>query len=466
MSDARLPPGPRGHWLSGNLPEFRSGRLDFFDRCVREYGDVVRLRFGPRRIYIVAHPDLIEEVLLTRSRDFIKHFALRLNPLVLGKGLLTSESDFWLRQRRLIQPAFQKGRINAYAGDMLAAAERVLGEWQPGERRDVLTEMERLTLSIAARTLFGADVGAEAHEVSSALEFLQQSFLKRFGGTLILPQWLPTPHNLRVRKAVRRLDAIVYRFIAERRKNSADRHDLLSMLLRARDEDGSRMNDRQLRDEAMTLFLAGHETTALTLSWTWYLLATHPEVEEKLVAEVNAVLGERAATGEDVPRLCYTEQVIQESMRILPAVYTVGREALREMELGGFRVPKGTTLLMPQWVVHRDPRFWDEPETFRPERWGEARVKEMPHFAYFPFGGGPRVCVGNNFAILEAVLLLATIAQRFRFTVVPDHVVERLPTFTLRPKNGIVFAVTPRGPIRRESSVSAEMLSPAPHGEL
>ncbi len=441
---APLPPGPRGHWLTGNLPEFRRDRLAFFTRCVREFGDVVRLRFGPRQVFLVGHPDLVEQVLVTRSRDFIKHFALRLNPLVLGKGLLTSEGDFWLRQRRLIQPAFQKARIAAYAADMLAAAEQVLGDWKPGENRDVLVEMERLTLTIAARTLFGAEVGAEAREVSDALALLQRNFLQRFNSMFFLPRWLPTPANLRSRRAVRRLDAIVYRFIADRRRKGADRHDLLSILLNAQDEDGSRMTDRQVRDEAMTLFLAGHETTALTLSWTWFLLATHPAVEEKLTAEVREVLGDRPPAVEDVPRLRCTERVIMESMRILPAVYTVGREAVCELELGGFCVPKGTTLMLPQWVIHRDPRFWDEPERFRPERWDSPRVRQMPHFAYFPFGGGPRLCVGNNFAMLETVLVLARIAQRYRFALEPGQAIEPFATFTLRPKNGIVIRVSPR----------------------
>jgi cytochrome P450 len=261
----------------------------------------------------------------------------------------------------------------------------------------------------------------------------------------IIPSWMPTPHNLRVWKAVRRLDDIVYGFIRERRKDSEGKNDLLSLLLRAQDTDGSRMTDRQLRDEAMTLFLAGHETTALTLTWTWHLLATHPHVEEKLAAEVRDVLSGRPVRVEDLPRLPYTEQVIQESMRLLPAVYTIGREALCDLELGGFRVPRKTTLMMPQWVVHRDPRWWDEPEVFRPERWSTPRVKEMPHFAYFPFGGGPRLCVGNNFALMEATLVLATIAQRFRFNVVPGHPVEPLATFTLRPKHGLPSIVAPRG---------------------
>jgi cytochrome P450 len=452
MSSAPLPPGPKGRWLSGNLAEYRRDRLSFFTYCARTYGDVVRVRFGPRRIYLICHPDLIEEVLLTRSREFIKHFALRLNPLVLGNGLLTSEGDFWLRQRRLIQPAFQKGRITAYAGEMLAAAERILGEWRPGERRDLLTEMERLTLRIAARTLFGADVGPEGYEVHQILDFLQQNFLYRFNHLFHIPAWIPTPNNLRVKRSIRRLDEIVYRFIAQRRQDSSDRNDLLSLLLRARDEQGQAMSDQQLRDEAMTLFLAGHETTALTLTWTWYLLASHPHVEERLYAEVREVLDGRTPTVEDVPRLRYTEHVILESMRLIPAIYTIGREALHDLELGGFRVPRGTTLLMPQWVVHRDPRFWDDPETFRPERWAEPRMKNQPHFAYFPFGGGPRVCVGNNFALLETALILPVIAQRFHFTLIPDHPVVPHPSFTLRPRDGLPAIITPRPSPQASSS--------------
>jgi cytochrome P450 len=438
------PPGPRGSLLMGNMAEFRRDRLDFFVRCARTYGDVAAIRLGPRRVYVVSSPALIEEVLVTRSREFIKHFALRLNPLVLGNGLLTSEGDFWLRQRRLIQPAFQKSRIATYASDMIAAANRVLDDWRPGERREILREMERLTLMIAARTLFGAEVGAESRAVADALDFLQLSFLRRFSRLLVAPSWVPTPHNLMAKRAIRQLDTLVYRFIRERRQAGGEKQDLLSILIHARDEEGTRMTDKQLRDEAMTLFLAGHETTALTLTWTWHLLATHPHVEEQLRAELGEVLGGRPPSVADLPRLRYAEQVVQEAMRLFPAAYTVGREALRDMELGGFHVPRGMTLMMPQWVLHRDPRFWDEPETFRPERWTAPATKQRPPFAYFPFGGGPRQCIGNSFAMMESVLVLATIAQRFCFRVVPGHPVEPLATFTLRPKAGVLADIVTR----------------------
>jgi cytochrome P450 len=445
MGEVSLPPGPRGRWLSGSLPDFTRDRLGFLRRCAQDYGDIVAVRFGPRRVFLVFQPDAIEEVLVTQARNFTKHFALRLNPLVLGNGLLTSEGDFWLRQRRLAQPAFHRNQIAAYAAVMVGYTQRMLAGWSAGQRCDILTEMTRLTLAIAAKTLFDAEVGAEADTVGSALQLLQTNFVARFNSLLPLPIWLPTPRNLRLKRAVRRLDEILYGFIRQRRQSGTDRGDLLSLLLHARDEDdGSRMTDRQLRDEAMTLFLAGHETTALTLSWAWYLLACHPEAEERLLAEVLAVLAGRAPTVADLPRLRYAEAVVQEALRLYPPAHVIGREAIHDCEIGGYRVPAGTTLLMSQWVVHRDARYFEQPEAFRPERWTGDLAQRLPKYAYFPFGGGPRVCIGNTFAMIETVLVLATIAPRFRFTVLPDPPVIPWPTFTLRPKHGIPAVLTPR----------------------
>jgi cytochrome P450 len=436
-NELRLPSGPKGHWLGGNLPDFRRDRLNFLVRCARTYGDVVALRFAHRRIYLVSAPDLIEDVLATHARHFIKHFALRFNPLVFGKGLLTSEGEFWLRQRRLIQPAFVRGRLAGYAPAMVAAARRVTASWRPGERRDILVEMMQLTLEVAAKTLFDAEVGGEAQAVVDALQILQDNFLSRFNALVPVPWWVPTPANFRLRRAVRRLDDILYGFIRQRRAQNVDKGDLLSLLLHAQDEDGSRMTDRQVRDEAMTLFLAGHETTALALAWSWYLLAQHPEAEEKLAAEARQVLGDRDPTVEDAPRLKYAEMVALEAMRLYPPAYVVGREALVDCAVGGFHVPRGTTLLMSQWVVQRDPRFFPDPERFRPERWAEEATRALPKFAYFPFGGGPRLCIGNTFATLELVLVLASIAQRFHFRMQPGAVVTPQPTFTLRPVPGV-----------------------------
>jgi cytochrome P450 len=437
MGDTALPPGPKGRFLTGHLREFRGDRLSFYVRWCREFGDVVALRFVSRRVYLVSHPDLIESVLVTQARNFIKHFALRLNPLTLGKGLLTSEGDFWLRQRRLIQPAFLRQRLASFAPDMVAAAERLLGGWAPGQEKQIDTEMMRLTLDITGRTLFDADVSGDAADVGEALRVLQRCFLALFTSLVPVPPWMPTPTNLRLRRAVRRLDAIIYRLIAERRSGGADRGDLLSLLLHARDvEDGAGMSDRQVRDEAMTLFLAGHETTALALSWTWYLLARHPECEARLAEEWRQVLGGRNPTFDDLPRLRYTERVILESLRLYPPAPSIGREALAACSLGSFHVPAGTTVLMSPWVVHRDPRWFDRPEEFLPDRWADGTA-QRPKYAYFPFGGGPRLCIGNSFALMEAVLVLATLGQRYRFTLVPDHPVTTWPTITLRPRDGI-----------------------------
>jgi cytochrome P450 len=405
----------------------------------RDYGDVVRVRLAHRIIYFLFHPAAIEETLVAKNNSFIKHFALRLNPLVLGNGLLTSEREFWLRQRRLIQPAFQRQRIAAYAPSMVAAAKRLADRWKPGEARDIQAEMMQLTLEIAAKTLFDSEVADEARMVGEAMQIMQDHFLKRFNSLLNTPPWFPTPANLRFRRTVRKLDRLLYGFIEQRRRcGTPRRDDLLSILLHARDEDdGSRMNDKQLRDEAMTLFLAGHETTALALSWTWYLLSQNPTVEAQLVDEWARVLGERDPSADDWPRLPVTESVIQESMRLFPPAYVVGREATEDVDVAGYAVRCGTTLLMPQWVVHRDPRWFDEPLAFRPERWRGEDAKTLPKYAYFPFGGGPRACIGNLFAMMEMVLVLPVIGRRFRFALQPGAAVTPQATFTLRPLHGI-----------------------------
>jgi cytochrome P450 len=445
ISSQRRPPGPRGTLLRGNLAAFLRDRLDFFTNCARDYGDFVSIRLGHRRIVLVSDPASIEYALVTNTRNFIKHFALRLNPLVLGNGLLTSEGDFWLHQRRLAQPAFLKQRIAAYGPVMVEHTRRLLGGWKPGESRNIHAEIMRLTLGIAARTLFDADAGGQADEIRAALEVAHQAFTDRLQRLVRVPTFVPTPGNLRLRRAVRRLDDVIYGFIRQRRAGGADRGDLLSMLLQARDETGQGgMTDKQLRDEAMTLFLAGHETTALALSWAWYLLARHPQAEEKLAAEVKAVLGDRPATVDDLPRLPYTAMVVDEALRLYPPAFVVGREALAPLELGGYHIPAGMTLLMSQWVMHRDERFFENPEEFRPERWQNDLAKRLPRLVYFPFGAGPRRCIGDTFALMEAALVLATFAQHYRFTVLDGHEVIPSPDFTLRPTGGIPAILAPR----------------------
>jgi cytochrome P450 len=436
---------PPGHWLTGHLRPFQRDRLGFLSEYARTYGDMVNLRLGPMRVRLLSHPDLIEEVLVAKARHFIKHGPLRQARPSLGNGLLTSEGDFWRQQRKLAQPAFHRDRVAAYAATMVAAAERMLDGWVDGQVRDVQDDMMRVTLEIVAKCLFDADVSGDAADASAAMETLIRCFTRRVERWIKLPMAIPTPSNLRFRRAMSRLDRIIFAIIAARRASGEDRGDLLSMLLHAQDEDdGRRMTDRQLRDEAMTLFMAGHETTANTLAWTWVLLARSPDVEARLHAELDAVLGGRVPTFADLPRLGYADAVITEALRVYPTVWLLGREAVEPCAIGGEPVPVGLTLWMSQWVLHRDPRFFDEPEQFRPERWSDGLARRIPRYAYFPFGGGPRICIGNSFAQMEAVLLLATIARRYRLALAPDAVIRPFPTMTLRPDGGVKVILTRR----------------------
>jgi cytochrome P450 len=431
-------PGPKGGYFSGSVTHFRRDQLGFYEACAREYGDVVETRMGPYRILLIYHPDAIEELLVTRSRDFVKSPGVRLLRPLLGDGLLLSEGDTWLRQRRLVQPAFHRQRVAGYGDVMAAFAERHVAGWKVGDVIETHAEMMALTQAIVGKTLFDADVSGDAHEVGQAARVLAEDFGARLSSFRLMPYWLPTPRNLRSRRAVRRLDQIIHRIIAERRASAEDRGDLLSMLLHAQDaDDGSRMTGQQVRDEAMTMFLAGHETTAVALSWTWYLLGQHPDAEARLANELREVLGGRAPSVGDLPRLKYAGMVVTESMRLYPPAYGIGRQAARATEIAGQSIASGDILIVPTWVVHRDRRWFEEPEAFHPERWAGDLAQRLPRFAYFPFGGGPRQCVGNSFAQMEAVLILATIAQRFRLTLVPGQRITPTPYVTLRPEPGI-----------------------------
>lgn len=441
------PPGPPQRRFSGNLREFSRDRLGALARWHREYGDMVSARFGPRPILFVQHPDLVESVLVDQNRKFIKHYRLRSSTRTLGNGLLTSEGEFWRGQRKLVQPAFHRDRIAAYASVMVEFTERMIQSWADGQVRDVQDDMMRLTLEIVARTLFDAELRGDSAEASAAMETLMAGFIRRTGRLVPIPNWVPTPLNLRVERAARRLDRILLRIIAQRRQSGENRGDLLSMLLHAQDEEsGRRMTDAQLRDEAMTLFMAGHETTANTLAWAWYLLALHPDAEARLHAELDEVLGGRAPTLADLPRLPFTGMIVTETLRVYPTVWMLGREAVEPVELGGCRVPAGTTVFMPQWTIHRDPRWFDEPERFRPDRWDPKHGLQdrLPRYAYFPFGGGPRICIGNTFALMESALILAAVARRFRLTMAHGAVVTPLPTLTLRPARGVQVVVSER----------------------
>src|SRR5437763_4112033 len=442
---APLPPGPKGNLILGVMADFNCDTLGFIERC-RDYGDVVRMRFLYLTVYFIYDPDHIEYILSTNARNFIKSRSLRSNffQRLVGNGLLTSEGEEWKRQRRLSQPAFHRDRIATYANSMVEYTQRLISAWQEGETRDIHRDMMRLTLEIVVRCLFSAEVSNDVDEIGTTLKELVKPFASQATLKWILNNRLPTPYHFRFHALAEKIDKVVYRIIAERRATEKDEGDLLSMLLAAHDEDGSQMSDRQLRDEVITLFLAGHETTALTLAWTWYLIGKHPEVEEKFHAEWDEVLGDREPEITDLPRLRYTEQIAKESLRLYPPAYRLGREAIDDCEIGGYHVPKGTQVFMFQWATQRDPRFYDEPLEFKPERWTDEFIGRLPKYAYFPFGHGPRACIGASFAMMEIILVLATIGQKFRLELVRDHPVSILPAMSLRPKEGIQVRIERR----------------------
>lgn len=447
---SRVAPRVPGKLLTGVMPEFTRDSLAFVLKVARQYGDVARARFLYVDASFVNHPDLIEQVLVAENRNYIKPRSFR-TPFfarIVGQGLLTSEGDFWRRQRRLAQPAFHRDRVNSYAADMADSTERLIAGWRDNETRDLHEDMQRLTMEIVTRTLFSAEItDRDAEAIWEALAEIARPFSRQATLKWIADNRLPTSAHRRFFRHVARLDEVVYRIIAERKRAPAeDRGDLLSMLLAARDEDDTRMTDRQLRDEVMTLFLAGQETTALALTWAWHLLAENPEAEASLHAELDEVLeGGRAARFEDLPRLRYAEAVIKESMRLYPPAWGVGREAARDCEIGGYRVPRGAQVFMMTYAVHRDPRFFRDPESFRPERWTNGETADLPKFAYFPFGGGPRLCIGNSFAMIETVICLSTIARRFAFRHAPGHAaVAPLPAMSLRLRDGLKVTVAKR----------------------
>ena len=444
----RLPrPGPRGHWLLGCVPELRRDILGVFESTKRQYGDVAYFRLGNRRSMLLSNPAHIEQVLVTENRHFIKNFALSffLQPL-LGNGLLLNEGQSWLKQRRLIQPAFSRQRVDRYASDMVDMTDRMLSGWSNSEQRDIGMDMLHLTMAIAGKTLLDVDVGSRYMEVAQLLEQVMYGFLDRMASPIPIPFWVPTPVHLRLKRAIARLDAILIEMIDERRRSGAKGGDLLSLLISARDEDdGSAMNNAQLRDEVMTMFLAGHETTANALTWTLFLLGQHPDIQQQLHDEASGLLHGRSPTAADALVLPLCERVVREGMRLYPPAFVVGRRPIEDITVGGHNMPRGTNVLMSQWVVQRDERWFERPEEFRPSRWEGDWQSRIPKYAYFPFGGGPRVCIGNTFAMQEAVLVLAMIVDRFELQPVTQPPVGLQPAVTLRPAVPVLMQVRRRG---------------------
>ncbi len=433
--------------MIGSLVGYYRDPLGFVRGVAQRYGDVALIHVAGLPFYQLSKPEDIHTVLVTQSRDFSKGALGAERRLLFGRGLATSEGDFWRRQRRLSQPAFHRERIAAYGAVMAEHARRRVAAWPEGETVDLHALIMRLALEIVSKVLFGADVASQATEVGERLEVLMRFFASQANFTLrLLPRRIRTPGQIRFRRAVADLDRIVFELIAERRRSEKDGGDLLSVLIAARDDDdATQMTDQQLRDEVMTLFLAGHETTALALSWTFALLAQHPEVEARLAGELGEVLGDRPPEVTDVPRLEYAERVLKESMRLYPPAWILARQALRDVEIGGYTVPAKAFVTVSQWVTHRDGRYFPEPERFLPERWEDDLEKRLPRFAYFPFGGGQRVCIGSSFAMTEAVLVLATIAQRFRFALAPGYQLIPDPSLSLRPKGGVRGVLARRG---------------------
>ena len=444
------PPGPR-RTPRAVLP-LALGRepLSFLRQLVRDYGDVSHITAAGEHIVVLNHPRLIRDVLVTHQRNFRKGRGLERARKLLGNGLLTSEGEEHLRQRRLIQPAFHKERVASYATAMTEYATRIQSRWADGATLDIAGEMMRLTLGVVGRTLFDADVEAQARNVGEALSSVLNSFWTTMLPFADLLEKLPFPLLKRGKEARAELDAIIYGLIAERRKAPGDRGDLLSMLLLAQDEEqgGRGMSDTQVRDEAMTIFLAGHETTANALAWTWYLLSGAPEVEQSLHEEVDRVLSGRVPTVADLPRLPVVEQVITEAMRLYPPAWLIGRRAIGEYQVGGYTLPPRTIVLISPYVIHRDARFFAEPDRFIPSRWTPEFRQALTPFAYVPFGGGTRRCIGESFAWMELVLVTATLAQRWRLRLVPGHPVVTQPLVTLRMKHGLRMTAERRFDLR------------------
>jgi cytochrome P450 len=426
------------------MPQFRRDPLQTFTRLRQQFGDVVRMK-GLWTAYQFSHPRDIEHILQTNYRNYRKSKFYAEGKSSIGNGLLLSEGDFWRRQRRLAQPAFHRRRIEGFAIIMADSTAAMLEAWQPfaqrGEPLNISTEMMRLTLRIVGLALFSTDLSHDTDTIGRSLSIAREHLIRRTWQPIKLPISIPTRRNRNYLQAIRAADKVIYGMIAERRRQpmgATATGDLLTMLMRARDEEtGEAMSDKQLRDEAMTIMVAGHETTALALSWTWYLLSLYPKAERKLHAELAAILGGRAPTVEDISKLKYTVMVIEEAMRLYPPAWVIARMAVNDDFVGGYRIEAKSEVILLPYVTHRHPDFWENAEDFDPERFSPERSEGRPRYAYFPFGGGPRQCIGNNFAMMEAILVLATVAQKYRLRLVPGHPVEPEPSVTLHARHGI-----------------------------
>ncbi|WP_244933523.1 cytochrome P450 [Neobacillus mesonae] len=439
LNKGKVPIVPGGKLFNGHLKEFREDPLTFLNKASR-YGEVVKIRFGPlQNVYLISNPELIKQVLVTKSKCFVKSKDFHALKPIIGEGLLTSEKETHMRQRRLIQPAFKRSHIINYGQDMIDITTDFVSKWEDGEERILTQDMMSITLGIISKTMFSLDFKEGYSILGKPIETAMRVALKRMRTLLNLPLWIPTKTNLEYKDALDKLNKVLYSVIDNRRKDQERHEDMLGILMDARDDDhGIGMTDTQVRDEVMTIFLAGHETTANALSWTFYLLSQYPEAQKKLFDEIDNVIGNRHPVPADFMNLPYTQNIIWESLRIYPPAYITGRQAEDDVEIGDYRFKKGDTIMVSQYVMHHKHEYFPDPESFRPERFENNFLKTIPAYAYFPFGGGPRVCIGNHFAFMEAVLILATISQRFKINLALDHrPVIPFPSITLRPRGGL-----------------------------
>ncbi|WP_018923550.1 cytochrome P450 [Salsuginibacillus kocurii] len=442
-----FPPGPHGKLISGSLEDFQKNPLQFLQTVSEEYGEVARFRFGPtQQVYFISDPDLIKEVLVKKQRHFVKSRDLTMLKPIIGEGLLTSQKDHHLQQRRLIQPSFKKTDISKYGEDMVETTNGYIREWVEGDIRNITDEMMNITLGIISKTMFNMEFNEGHRIIGGPMDKVMRSAIKRMRSIVPTPLWLPTKTNRAYRNAVEELDQVLYKIIEKRRELNEEADDLLGKLMGARDEEnGKGMSDKQLRDELMTIFLAGHETTANALSWTLYLLSQNPEAEKKLHEEIDQVIGTDEVRPEHYQQLPYAQNVIHESLRLCPPAYVIGRQVDEKVDIGGYSLKKGDMVLMSQYVMHRKEKYFEQPNEFIPERFEDGWKDSVPPYAYFPFGGGPRVCVGQYFAIMETVLVLTCIAKEHRLKLASnDPNVRATPLITLRPKGGIRMKIEKR----------------------
>ncbi|MEU0301941.1 cytochrome P450 [Streptomyces sp. NPDC006175] len=439
----RIVQGPRGLPLLGNLPQFGKDPLAFFER-LRGYGDMVRWRFGRNDCVFVADPECVGELLTETERTFDQPLLGIAFRTVMGNGVVVARGSDWRRKRSLVQPSVRPKQVKSYASTMAACAVELADTWSDGERVDIKREMAALTQKIAVRTIFGVDTPADAESMGRAMDIAQQEIGKEFSGLgAVLPDWVPTPGRARIRKAAAVIDAEVGRVVARHRDGDGERPDLLSRLLTAVDETGAHLSDQEIRDETVTLYIGGHETTSSTLVWAWYLLSRTPHALAALTEELDRVLGGREPGIDDYARLPYAQAVVKETLRLYPTIWLVTGIAKEGARIGGVPMPEGTRVWSSQWATHRDGRWFPEPEAFRPERWDPEAGDEIPEYAWFPFGGGPRVCLGTRFAMVESVLILAVLARRFRLEVDPGPVAP-VPTLTLQPDREVMATVRAR----------------------